>query len=175
MKLLFVVAAVETSVVVCFGDELLPCSVFTSVAPLSLLSPSPPPLLCWIPSHLIIQFIFSIPSWNRNPPPTLHQPELWSDNFNDFICKWVRLPVGLLMPRNNKYSFSTDNTQPDALNIKRHSLHSSPVSSSDVWLRILSWDRMCSTCSITGSSNRFWAEREFCRNNWLSSLISTNK
>ncbi|MEQ2293276.1 hypothetical protein AMECASPLE_031645, partial [Ameca splendens] len=22
-----------------------------------------------------------------NPPPTLHQPELWSDDFNDFICK----------------------------------------------------------------------------------------
>ncbi|XP_053198542.1 myosin-IIIa isoform X3 [Scomber japonicus] len=28
--------------------------------------------------------LFKIP---RNPPPTLHQPELWSDNFNDFICK----------------------------------------------------------------------------------------
>nr|XP_020456788.1 myosin-IIIa isoform X3 [Monopterus albus] len=28
--------------------------------------------------------LFKIP---RNPPPTLHQPELWSDNFNDFIRK----------------------------------------------------------------------------------------
>ncbi|XP_062335819.1 myosin-IIIa isoform X1 [Osmerus eperlanus] len=28
--------------------------------------------------------LFKIP---RNPPPTLHQPELWSDYFNDFICK----------------------------------------------------------------------------------------
>uniref|UniRef100_A0AAQ4NS56 non-specific serine/threonine protein kinase n=1 Tax=Gasterosteus aculeatus aculeatus TaxID=481459 RepID=A0AAQ4NS56_GASAC len=28
--------------------------------------------------------LFKIP---RNPPPTLHQPELWSDGFNDFICK----------------------------------------------------------------------------------------
>ncbi|KAK5878186.1 hypothetical protein CesoFtcFv8_025618 [Champsocephalus esox] len=28
--------------------------------------------------------LFKIP---RNPPPTLHQPELWSDNFNDFIGK----------------------------------------------------------------------------------------
>uniref|UniRef100_A0A669BZN4 non-specific serine/threonine protein kinase n=1 Tax=Oreochromis niloticus TaxID=8128 RepID=A0A669BZN4_ORENI len=28
--------------------------------------------------------LFKIP---RNPPPTLHQPELWSDEFNDFICK----------------------------------------------------------------------------------------
>uniref|UniRef100_A0A3P8ZCE0 non-specific serine/threonine protein kinase n=1 Tax=Esox lucius TaxID=8010 RepID=A0A3P8ZCE0_ESOLU len=28
--------------------------------------------------------LFKIP---RNPPPTLHQPELWSDHFNDFICK----------------------------------------------------------------------------------------
>ncbi|XP_069552553.1 myosin-IIIa isoform X1 [Brachyistius frenatus] len=28
--------------------------------------------------------LFKIP---RNPPPTLHQPELWSDNCNDFICK----------------------------------------------------------------------------------------
>ncbi|XP_062415251.1 myosin-IIIa [Pungitius pungitius] len=28
--------------------------------------------------------LFKIP---RNPPPTLHQPELWSDSFNDFICK----------------------------------------------------------------------------------------
>ncbi|XP_029934832.1 myosin-IIIa isoform X1 [Myripristis murdjan] len=28
--------------------------------------------------------LFKIP---RNPPPTLHQPELWSDQFNDFICK----------------------------------------------------------------------------------------
>ncbi|KAK9527524.1 hypothetical protein VZT92_014079 [Zoarces viviparus] len=27
--------------------------------------------------------LFKIP---RNPPPTLHQPELWSDDFNDFIC-----------------------------------------------------------------------------------------
>lgn len=27
------------------------------------------------------------PPSNRNPPPTLHQPELWSDHFNDFICK----------------------------------------------------------------------------------------
>ena len=25
----------------------------------------------------------------RNPPPTLHQPELWTGIFNDFICKWV--------------------------------------------------------------------------------------
>nr|XP_046227777.1 myosin-IIIa isoform X2 [Scatophagus argus] len=23
----------------------------------------------------------------KNPPPTLHQPEIWSDTFNDFICK----------------------------------------------------------------------------------------
>uniref|UniRef100_A0A3Q3F2H5 non-specific serine/threonine protein kinase n=1 Tax=Labrus bergylta TaxID=56723 RepID=A0A3Q3F2H5_9LABR len=28
--------------------------------------------------------LFKIP---RNPAPTLHQPELWSDDFNDFICK----------------------------------------------------------------------------------------
>ncbi|XP_066574205.1 myosin-IIIa [Amia ocellicauda] len=28
--------------------------------------------------------LFKIP---RNPPPTLHQPELWSADFNDFICK----------------------------------------------------------------------------------------
>uniref|UniRef100_A0AAQ6IGR5 non-specific serine/threonine protein kinase n=1 Tax=Anabas testudineus TaxID=64144 RepID=A0AAQ6IGR5_ANATE len=28
--------------------------------------------------------LFKIP---RNPPPTLLQPELWSDDFNDFICK----------------------------------------------------------------------------------------
>ncbi|XP_056868855.1 myosin-IIIa isoform X7 [Takifugu flavidus] len=28
--------------------------------------------------------LFKIP---RNPPPTLHQPELWSDAFNDFICR----------------------------------------------------------------------------------------
>ncbi|XP_061521947.1 myosin-IIIa isoform X1 [Phycodurus eques] len=28
--------------------------------------------------------LFKIP---RNPPPTLQQPELWSDDFNDFICK----------------------------------------------------------------------------------------
>uniref|UniRef100_A0A087XQA4 non-specific serine/threonine protein kinase n=1 Tax=Poecilia formosa TaxID=48698 RepID=A0A087XQA4_POEFO len=28
--------------------------------------------------------LFKIP---RNPPPTLHQTELWSDDFNDFICK----------------------------------------------------------------------------------------
>ncbi|XP_043081650.1 myosin-IIIa isoform X2 [Puntigrus tetrazona] len=28
--------------------------------------------------------LFKIP---RNPPPTLHQPELWSSDFNDFICK----------------------------------------------------------------------------------------
>ncbi|XP_067291674.1 myosin-IIIa [Pseudorasbora parva] len=28
--------------------------------------------------------LFKIP---RNPPPTLHQPELWSNDFNDFICK----------------------------------------------------------------------------------------
>ncbi|KAJ0059753.1 hypothetical protein NL108_011248, partial [Boleophthalmus pectinirostris] len=28
--------------------------------------------------------LFKIP---RNPPPTLRQPELWSDDFNDFICK----------------------------------------------------------------------------------------
>uniref|UniRef100_A0A8D3BSW1 non-specific serine/threonine protein kinase n=1 Tax=Scophthalmus maximus TaxID=52904 RepID=A0A8D3BSW1_SCOMX len=28
--------------------------------------------------------LFKIP---RNPSPTLHQPELWSDIFNDFICK----------------------------------------------------------------------------------------
>uniref|UniRef100_A0AAR2M0I6 non-specific serine/threonine protein kinase n=1 Tax=Pygocentrus nattereri TaxID=42514 RepID=A0AAR2M0I6_PYGNA len=28
--------------------------------------------------------LFKIP---RNPPPTLHQPEIWSDQFNDFICK----------------------------------------------------------------------------------------
>ncbi|XP_010765919.1 myosin-IIIa [Notothenia coriiceps] len=28
--------------------------------------------------------LFKIP---RNPPPTLHQPELWSDKFNDFIGK----------------------------------------------------------------------------------------
>ncbi|MEQ2245024.1 Myosin-IIIa, partial [Ilyodon furcidens] len=28
--------------------------------------------------------LFKIP---RNPPPTLHQPELWSDDFNNFICK----------------------------------------------------------------------------------------
>ncbi|KAJ8396803.1 hypothetical protein AAFF_G00014020 [Aldrovandia affinis] len=28
--------------------------------------------------------LFKIP---RNPPPTLQQPELWSDNFNGFICK----------------------------------------------------------------------------------------
>ncbi|XP_070409343.1 myosin-IIIa isoform X1 [Nothobranchius furzeri] len=28
--------------------------------------------------------LFKIP---RNPPPTLHQPELWSHDFNDFICK----------------------------------------------------------------------------------------
>ncbi|KAJ0022796.1 hypothetical protein NQD34_014930 [Periophthalmus magnuspinnatus] len=28
--------------------------------------------------------LFKIP---RNPPPTLHKPELWSDDFNDFICK----------------------------------------------------------------------------------------
>uniref|UniRef100_A0A3B1IRB9 Myosin IIIA n=1 Tax=Astyanax mexicanus TaxID=7994 RepID=A0A3B1IRB9_ASTMX len=28
--------------------------------------------------------LFKIP---RNPPPTLHQPEIWSDLFNDFICK----------------------------------------------------------------------------------------
>ncbi|XP_037828976.1 myosin-IIIa isoform X2 [Kryptolebias marmoratus] len=28
--------------------------------------------------------LFKIP---RNPPPTLHQPELWSDDFNDFISK----------------------------------------------------------------------------------------
>ncbi|KAK6299813.1 hypothetical protein J4Q44_G00298460 [Coregonus suidteri] len=24
---------------------------------------------------------------SQNPPPTLYQPELWSDHFNDFICK----------------------------------------------------------------------------------------
>ncbi|KAK7881492.1 hypothetical protein WMY93_029901 [Mugilogobius chulae] len=28
--------------------------------------------------------LFKIP---RNPPPTLRQPEVWSDDFNDFICK----------------------------------------------------------------------------------------
>uniref|UniRef100_A0A8C5F8Q8 non-specific serine/threonine protein kinase n=1 Tax=Gadus morhua TaxID=8049 RepID=A0A8C5F8Q8_GADMO len=28
--------------------------------------------------------LFKIP---RNPPPTLHQPELWTGIFNDFICK----------------------------------------------------------------------------------------
>ncbi|XP_059380324.1 myosin-IIIa isoform X2 [Carassius carassius] len=28
--------------------------------------------------------LFKIP---RNPPPTLHQPELWSNDFNDFLCK----------------------------------------------------------------------------------------
>ncbi|XP_051969899.1 myosin-IIIa-like [Xyrauchen texanus] len=28
--------------------------------------------------------LFKIP---RNPPPTLHQPELWTNEFNDFICK----------------------------------------------------------------------------------------
>ncbi|KAF4096052.1 hypothetical protein G5714_023655 [Onychostoma macrolepis] len=28
--------------------------------------------------------LFKIP---RNPPPTLHQPELWSNDFNDFVCK----------------------------------------------------------------------------------------
>ncbi|XP_051542770.1 myosin-IIIa-like [Myxocyprinus asiaticus] len=28
--------------------------------------------------------LFKIP---RNPPPTLHQPELWTNKFNDFICK----------------------------------------------------------------------------------------
>uniref|UniRef100_A0A8C1RPK3 non-specific serine/threonine protein kinase n=1 Tax=Cyprinus carpio TaxID=7962 RepID=A0A8C1RPK3_CYPCA len=28
--------------------------------------------------------LFKIP---RNPPPTLHQPELWSIDFNDFLCK----------------------------------------------------------------------------------------
>ncbi|XP_067234001.1 myosin-IIIa isoform X1 [Chanodichthys erythropterus] len=28
--------------------------------------------------------LFKIP---RNPPPTLHQPEIWSNDFNDFICK----------------------------------------------------------------------------------------
>ncbi|XP_035386773.1 myosin-IIIa [Electrophorus electricus] len=28
--------------------------------------------------------LFKIP---RNPPPTLQQPEIWSDQFNDFICK----------------------------------------------------------------------------------------
>ncbi|XP_072307193.1 myosin-IIIa [Eucyclogobius newberryi] len=28
--------------------------------------------------------LFKIP---RNPAPTLHQPELWSNDFNDFICK----------------------------------------------------------------------------------------
>ncbi|KAK2869843.1 hypothetical protein Q8A67_024235 [Cirrhinus molitorella] len=28
--------------------------------------------------------LFKIP---RNPPPSLHQPELWSNDFNDFICK----------------------------------------------------------------------------------------
>ncbi|CAL9698193.1 unnamed protein product [Knipowitschia caucasica] len=28
--------------------------------------------------------LFKIP---RNPPPTLHEPELWSDGCNDFICK----------------------------------------------------------------------------------------
>ncbi|XP_054621198.1 myosin-IIIa isoform X2 [Dunckerocampus dactyliophorus] len=28
--------------------------------------------------------LFKIP---RNPPPTLQQPELWSDDFNNFICK----------------------------------------------------------------------------------------
>ncbi|XP_057179094.1 myosin-IIIa isoform X2 [Triplophysa rosa] len=28
--------------------------------------------------------LFKIP---RNPPPTLHQPELWTSEFNDFICK----------------------------------------------------------------------------------------
>lgn len=48
-------------------------------------------------SHLIYLFIFSISSFNRNPPPTLHQPELWSDDFNDFICKWVWLQVSLLL------------------------------------------------------------------------------
>lgn len=26
---------------------------------------------------------------NRNPPPTLHQPELWSHDFNDFISRWA--------------------------------------------------------------------------------------
>ncbi|XP_077410184.1 myosin-IIIa isoform X3 [Vanacampus margaritifer] len=30
--------------------------------------------------------LFKIP---RNPAPTLQQPELWSDDFNDFICKCV--------------------------------------------------------------------------------------
>uniref|UniRef100_H3D7Z8 non-specific serine/threonine protein kinase n=1 Tax=Tetraodon nigroviridis TaxID=99883 RepID=H3D7Z8_TETNG len=30
--------------------------------------------------------LFKIPR-DRNPPPTLHQPELWSDAFNDFICR----------------------------------------------------------------------------------------
>ncbi|KAF7664658.1 hypothetical protein LDENG_00170440 [Lucifuga dentata] len=30
--------------------------------------------------------LFKIP---RNPPPTLYQPEVWSDDFNDFICKCV--------------------------------------------------------------------------------------
>nr|XP_055038239.1 myosin-IIIa isoform X2 [Misgurnus anguillicaudatus] len=28
--------------------------------------------------------LFKIP---RNPPPTLHQPEIWTPEFNDFICK----------------------------------------------------------------------------------------
>ncbi|XP_056105837.1 myosin-IIIa isoform X3 [Rhinichthys klamathensis goyatoka] len=28
--------------------------------------------------------LFKIP---RNPPPTLHQPELWSNDFKDFVCK----------------------------------------------------------------------------------------
>ncbi|CAL8313317.1 unnamed protein product [Merluccius merluccius] len=28
--------------------------------------------------------LFKIP---RNPPPSLHQPELWTDDFNNFICK----------------------------------------------------------------------------------------
>lgn len=37
-------------------------------------------------TYLCLFICFSL---NRNPPPTLHQPELWSNDFKDFLCKWV--------------------------------------------------------------------------------------
>lgn len=92
------------------------------------------PALCssLIPSHLIFPLIFSISPRDRNPPPTLHQPELWSDAFNDFICRSVRdhsvtclQPFGVNLPKRSgpprRCLIKDFELRPNVLDLLQHS------------------------------------------------------
>ncbi|CAG05467.1 unnamed protein product [Tetraodon nigroviridis] len=73
--------------------------------------------------------LFKIP---RNPPPTLHQPELWSDAFNDFICRSVRdhsvtclQPFGVNLPKRSgpprRCLIKDFELRPNVLDLLQHS------------------------------------------------------